>query len=77
MIVCICRGVSDRSVRLAVMQGARSLPDVSAACGAGTGCGACHEMIEQMANEASSGNNASSSAGRCHNVASALPFPPR
>jgi bacterioferritin-associated ferredoxin len=45
MIVCICRAVSDRKVRLAVLGGARSLREVGAACGAGRGCGSCHEEI--------------------------------
>lgn len=75
MIVCICRGVSDRSVRLAIMQGARSVDDVASACGAGTGCGACHEAIEHMTSETSSA--AQVSAGRCHSVPGAVPFPSR
>lgn len=48
MIVCLCRGVSDRVVRLAVAQGARSVEEVGARCGAGHGCGGCHEAIEEM-----------------------------
>jgi bacterioferritin-associated ferredoxin len=48
VIVCICRGVSDRQVRLAVLTGAGSLREVAASCNAGRGCGACHEQIKEM-----------------------------
>ena len=48
MIVCLCRGVSDRQVRLAIANGAASLREVAATCHAGRGCGACHEQIEGM-----------------------------
>jgi bacterioferritin-associated ferredoxin len=48
MIVCLCRGVSDRKVRLAVLEGAGTLKEVATRCGAGRGCGACHEQIRQL-----------------------------
>lgn len=48
MIICLCRGVSDRSVRLAVEQGARTLKEVAMACGAGRGCGGCHEAVREL-----------------------------
>ncbi len=48
MIVCICRRVSDKSIRAAIDGGAQCLDDVKAACRAGTGCGACHPVIEEM-----------------------------
>lgn len=48
MILCLCRGVSDRSVRLAIIQGAESTEDIGNVCGAGQGCGACVETIGQM-----------------------------
>jgi bacterioferritin-associated ferredoxin len=42
MIVCICRGISDRDVVEAVRCGARTLEDVSLRCdGAGGDCGSC------------------------------------
>lgn len=63
MIVCLCRGVSDRSVRLAVIQGARSVDEVSAVCGAGVGCGGCHETIGEIL--AGSGGGAGPEAARC------------
>ncbi|MCG5056264.1 MAG: (2Fe-2S)-binding protein [Myxococcales bacterium] len=62
--------MSDRSVRLAVMQGARSVNEIGDACGAGTDCGACHEQLDQMASSANS--SSSSTAGRCHAVPSGV-----
>ena len=42
MIVCSCRGISDRDVVEAVRCGARTLEDVSRRCdGAGGDCGSC------------------------------------
>jgi len=47
MIVCLCRGVSDRQIVEAVRCGARSLDDVARRCdGAGTDCGSCRAHIE-------------------------------
>jgi bacterioferritin-associated ferredoxin len=45
MIVCICRGVSDRTVKRAIEDGAESVAAVGRACGAGTDCGSCHLQI--------------------------------
>jgi bacterioferritin-associated ferredoxin len=45
VILCLCRAVSDRTVRLVVHAGAQSVADVADACGAGAGCGSCHEAI--------------------------------
>jgi bacterioferritin-associated ferredoxin len=48
MIVCSCRGISDREVVEAVRCGARTLEDVSRRCdGAGEECGSCVVYIAQ------------------------------
>ena len=48
MILCLCRGVSDRDIVDAVRQGARSLEEVAFQCaGAGSCCGACRPCIEE------------------------------
>jgi bacterioferritin-associated ferredoxin len=48
MIVCVCRGVSEREVREAVRCGARTLADVSRSCdGAGGDCGSCLARIQR------------------------------
>ena len=49
MIVCMCRGVSERQILEAVQCGARSLDDVANHCeGAGTDCGSCQAFIEHL-----------------------------
>jgi bacterioferritin-associated ferredoxin len=46
VILCVCRGVSDREVVEAVRCGARSLDDVTRRCrGAGNACGTCRPLI--------------------------------
>jgi bacterioferritin-associated ferredoxin len=46
--VCLCKAVSDRDVKAAISGGARTVDDVGAACGAGTGCGACRPLVHEM-----------------------------
>jgi bacterioferritin-associated ferredoxin len=48
MILCHCMGVSDKSVRRAIQCGASSVRDVARACGAGTGCGGCRPLIQEL-----------------------------
>ena len=47
MIVCICRGVSDRTITQAIDDGARSVRDLQR-CGIGDQCGSCHNMLRKM-----------------------------
>jgi bacterioferritin-associated ferredoxin len=65
MIVCLCRGVSDRKVRLAVLAGATSLSAVARACDAGRGCGACHEEIERLVDEGAMANDGGPCSAAC------------
>jgi bacterioferritin-associated ferredoxin len=48
MYVCHCEGVTDRTVDAAISSGARCVADVTARCGAGGGCGSCHETLEAL-----------------------------
>lgn len=48
MVVCLCQGVSDKSVRASIEAGARTRQQVTAACGAGDGCGTCHRTIKSL-----------------------------
>lgn len=41
MILCVCKGVTARSVEAAVAAGARDLEAIALATGAGTDCGCC------------------------------------
>jgi bacterioferritin-associated ferredoxin len=46
--VCICAAATERQVHDAVCRGARTQQAVERACGAGNGCGSCHERIRWM-----------------------------
>lgn len=52
MYICLCHGVTERQIRQAVMEGANSLPDVSAALGVATCCGTCSCAAESVIDEA-------------------------
>lgn len=47
VIVCLCHAVRDRELDAAIAEGAETVEEVGEACGAGTGCGACVEEIEE------------------------------
>ena len=51
MYVCLCKGVSERSVRACIRAGASTVPEVGKGCGAGTDCGACRGMIRDLIEE--------------------------
>ncbi len=51
MIVCVCRGKSERDVRKAIENGASSIPELQR-CGIGTECGSCHNLLRKMLAEA-------------------------
>ena len=48
MIVCHCQGVSDRSIRQAVREGACTVRQVARACRAGRMCGGCRPVISEI-----------------------------
>lgn len=49
MIVCVCRGVSERAVAAAIRAGARDVATLSGTTGAGTDCGCCRPALEALA----------------------------
>ena len=52
MYVCHCEVVSDQRIRDVIASGADDIGAVTAACGAGGGCGGCHPAIEDLLAEA-------------------------
>jgi bacterioferritin-associated ferredoxin len=46
MFVCICAAVPDTEIRSCIADGASTVDEVGDACGAGTGCGSCHDQID-------------------------------
>lgn len=47
MIICICRGKSDRAIATAIENGATSVRDLQR-CGIGDQCGSCHNTLRGM-----------------------------
>jgi bacterioferritin-associated ferredoxin len=52
MLVCHCRGISDRQIRRAVENGATSAREVARATGAGMRCGGCRDNVKQVVGQA-------------------------
>jgi len=55
MIACLCRGVSDHTIRALIARGARSVSAIHEACGAGGDCGACCAMLAALVDQARPG----------------------
>lgn len=52
MYVCLCKGVSDHTIRDAVSDGARSWREVREETGCGTQCGKCAEVGKAVLRDA-------------------------
>jgi bacterioferritin-associated ferredoxin len=52
MLVCHCRGITDRQIRRLVKDGACSTRDVARATGAGLRCGGCRTNVKRVVDEA-------------------------
>lgn len=52
MIVCHCKGISDRDLRHAVAAGATSRRKLARTCGVGAVCGGCRPVIDEILGEA-------------------------
>ena len=48
MLVCICKGVSDRRISEEIRRGACTLKQIQEGCAAGTDCKTCVRQIRQM-----------------------------
>ena len=64
MIVCICRGASDRTIYEAIDDGARSVRDLQR-CGIGDQCGSCHNVLRKMLSAAAAEREAMAAAAPC------------
>ena len=51
MLVCHCRGISDRQIRRLVREGATSTREVAMATGAGLRCGGCRSNVKQIVDQ--------------------------
>ncbi|MFK4132375.1 (2Fe-2S)-binding protein [Pseudomonas luteola] len=48
MFICLCRAVSDRSIKSAIEQGCRSIKDIRSATGAASQCCKCVGEIQAI-----------------------------
>ena len=48
MYICHCRAVTDRSIKAAVLEGARDAVAIGERCGAGTHCGGCLPALRAL-----------------------------
>lgn len=48
MIVCHCKGKTNRDIEAAAARGARTPRDVTEVCDAGSGCGGCVHAINAL-----------------------------
>ncbi|NMN96871.1 (2Fe-2S)-binding protein [Nocardiaceae bacterium YC2-7] len=66
MYVCICAAVSQAEARECIVHGeARSIEDIVNRCGAGGGCGSCHDRLADLLSKHSpTGAHATSAMSR-------------
>jgi bacterioferritin-associated ferredoxin len=64
MIICLCKGVSDRQIREMAQQG-QSLRQIVTKCEAGTSCGACVQDVQALVKCESPAKQQASSMTRC------------
>jgi bacterioferritin-associated ferredoxin len=48
MLVCHCKGVSERELRSAIQSGVCTRGDLARECGAGSVCGGCRPLIDEL-----------------------------
>jgi bacterioferritin-associated ferredoxin len=48
MIVCLCRGLAERTILATIARGGDTLDRLTAACGAGADCGGCEDMLSAL-----------------------------
>jgi bacterioferritin-associated ferredoxin len=52
MIVCLCKAVRSSTIERLIDEGACSVECIGKACGAGTDCGGCRSVLDDMLDEA-------------------------
>jgi len=62
MLVCLCHPATDRDVDACIRDGARSVEDIGAMCGAGGGCGACRDELRERLERAGFGGDSDRSS---------------
>lgn len=62
MIICVCKGISDGTIKNLVKAGATSLRQIMATCHAGKDCGSCVCKVKEILEN----HLGDSSQGLCH-----------
>lgn len=57
MVICLCKGVNDKTIQELVNQGATSVKDVMKSCKAGSDCGSCICSVKELVAKARSLKN--------------------
>jgi len=52
MYVCVCNGITDRTIRQAAVEGVCSMSELQRRTGCAGVCGSCAEVAEQVLHEA-------------------------
>jgi len=53
MMVCHCHAVNDQQIRAEIESGALDADELAVRCGAGSACGACQPVVEEILTEVS------------------------
>ena len=69
MIICLCRGTSDRDIRKAIDNGASCLGRLEQCGVAGGQCGGCEDVLEEMIGQAVDAGRVSECRACCANQA--------
>jgi bacterioferritin-associated ferredoxin len=48
MLVCHCKGLSDREIQRAIGAGAATPCELARSCGAGSVCGGCRPLLDEL-----------------------------
>jgi bacterioferritin-associated ferredoxin len=64
MWVCHCVAVTDAHVRQAIAAGANDEREIGRLCGAGTGCGSCHDELRRLCEETATRATSGPGTGR-------------
>ncbi len=48
MYVCHCRAVTDHTIEDEIQRGATTIEDLAVCCGAGSECGGCWPVLEEL-----------------------------
>jgi len=51
MIVCLCRGLGEHTIRATIARGGDSLERLADICGAGADCGGCSPTLDALLDE--------------------------